>query len=225
MSAESYVQVPPNNTGLKSRTRQRTVSGNAVEEPYIIIQNLRVASNIGVATSFRITGNAATGHVLFTIENSGTASTTTVAVRRLTVQTDYTAVLTTVSPRVKLARTVDGITPTTGTLLTLEQFDTTQSKNAAVYCRCATASDGGNATPIGVTLKPFTWTQYASRMHTAVGQILGDDNTVAPYIIKDNPIYLTGGQGLAVMVVSSNAADNANTNHYIVNCAWEEFNF
>lgn len=32
---ESFIQVPPNGSGLRMRTRQRTVSGNAVEESYM----------------------------------------------------------------------------------------------------------------------------------------------------------------------------------------------
>ena len=172
----------------------------------------------GLAATFRILGTAATPHNLFTIENTA-GSGVIVRVRRLVAQLDATAVLTSVMPLVKTSR----IASSTGTaVLAKGTFDTTQSSAANVICRGATASDGGAAAAITATAGDVMWQQYCMRLHTAVGQVLGLDNPLLPTLIEDSPVLLRAGQGLLVQVVASAGSSNPNTNHWFVQCVWEE---
>lgn len=171
---------------------------------------------ISTAT-FRMPGAAATLHNLFAIYN---ASTDVVQVRRLVMQMDATAVLTTFMPLVKVSRITT--LPTGGTILTKTLWDTTVTSNAGVTVRGANAADGGLATAITATAGPVLWQQFGMRMHTTVGQVLGLDNNVLPFISESRPVFLRQNQGLLVQVVAAAAASNPSTNHRFVQCAWDE---
>jgi hypothetical protein len=86
----------------------------------------------------------------------------------------------------------------------------------------ANASDGGGATAITATPTAALWQQYGMRMHTLVGQVQGIDNNVITNISENYPIRLAQNQGLLVHIVAAAAASNPATNHYFVQCAWEE---
>jgi hypothetical protein len=62
------------------------------------------------------------------------------------------------------------------------------------------------------------------RLHTAVGQVLGIDNNVLTSITEDIPVVLRQNEGLLVQVVAAATASNPNTNHWFVQCAWDEQN-
>ena len=171
------------------------------------------------ATSFRTLGNAASPQNLFTIENP-VGSGVVVKVRRMSLQMDATAVLTAVSCQFKTFRTT-GI-PSGGTTLTIPEFVTSGAAAAAI-CRGATASDGGAATAITATASGGAlWHQMAMRMHTLVGQMLAEDESLIPNLCEGTPIELAAGEALVVQVSNATAGNNAATNHYIVNCAWQE---
>lgn len=168
--------------------------------------------------SWRTLGTAATPHNLLTIENID--STKLVYVRRIVVQLDATAVLTSVMPQVKLSRTT--AVPTGGTTLNKGLFDTSNSSNANTIIRGSTASDGGANTGITATAGDTLWQQYCMRLHTAVGQVLSPDNLAAPAIIDTQNLVLRQNQALLVQVVASAGTSNPATNHWFVNIVWEE---
>ena len=170
------------------------------------------------AASFRTLGSAATPHNLFTIENID--ATKLVYIRRITVQLDATAVLTSVMPQVKLSRAT--AVPTGGTALNKGQFDTGNASSANTIVRGATASDGGVATAITSTAGTTLWQQYCMRMHTVVGQVLANDNNVAPLLIETQNLILRQNQALLVQIVASAGASNPATNHWFCNIVWEE---
>ena len=173
------------------------------------------------AATFRTLGNAATTQTLFTLENT-TGSAVTVNVRRLLVQMDATAALTTFMPLIKTSRS--SAIPTGGTTLSKAQFDTTQSSVANVTARGATASDGGAATAITATPGTIIWQQMAMRMHTLVGQVLAPDNNLLPTLVENSgyEFKLAANQALMVQIVAAATTSNPNTNHYFVECVWEE---
>lgn len=173
-------------------------------------------SIISTAT-FRTIGSAAALQNLFTIYN---ASADVIRVRRLVMQMDATALLTSVMPLVKTTRIT--VAPTGGTVLTKALWDTTVTSDAGVVCRGATASDGGVLTAITATPADILWQQYGFRMHTVVGQVLGLDNNVVSSISQDFPVFLRQNQGLLVQVVSAAGTSNPNTNHWFVQAAWDE---
>lgn len=168
------------------------------------------------AASFRILGSAGTAHNLFTILNTG--ATRVVTVRRLIMQMDATAVLTTFMPLVKTCRIAAA---SGGTVLTKVDWGATAS-HAEIVVRGANASDGGAATAITATPGATLWQQYGMRMHTNVGQVQGIDNNVLSAIAENYPVRLGSGEGLLVHIVAAAGTSNPATNHYFVQCAWEE---
>ena len=175
-------------------------------------------ANYFSASSFRTLGTAATPHNLLTIENID--ATTIVKVRRITVQLDATAVLTSVMPQIKTSRAT--AVPTGGTTLGIARFDSTIAPDASTTVRGATASDGGVATAITATAGTTIWQQYNMRMHTVVGQVIGVDGSVMPSLVVDVDFILRQNEALLVQVVASAGASNPATNFWIVNIAWEE---
>jgi hypothetical protein len=177
----------------------------------------------GLAATFRILGAAATPHVLFTIENT-TGSTRVVGIRRLVAQMDATVVLTTVMPLVKTYRCAS--IPSGGTAITKGTFDTTQSteSGAHVTLRGAGSSDGGTATAITAsTTGGVLWEQYAMRLHTAVGQVLAPDNSLVPILCDTTSFVLRANEAIMVQVEASAGSANPATNHWFVQCVWEEY--
>lgn len=171
------------------------------------------------SASFRTVGSAATPHSLFSIFNSGTNRV--VRIRRLVMQMDATVVLTTFMPLAKTTRVTAA--PTGGTVLTKARWDTgATDSHADITVRGATASDGGAATAITATATDILWQQYGMRMHTLVGQVLGLDNNALSSISESTPVFLRQNQGLLVQVVSAAGSSNPATNHWFVQCAWDE---
>jgi len=173
----------------------------------------------GSAATFRTVGAAATTQNLFTIENTA-GSAVLVGVRSLVMQLDATAVLTAVMPLVKTTRIA---IPTGGTTLAKVALDTSQSSVANVIVRGATASDGGGATAITATPGGIIWQQYGMRVHTAVGQIASPDYPLLPSLVSGSPLVLRPSEALLVQVVAAAGTSNPATNHWFVQCVWEEF--
>ena len=173
--------------------------------------------------SFRTLGAAATTHTLFSLENTA-GSAKTVNVRRLLVQMDATAVLTTFMPIIKTSR-VTGSLPSGGTSLAKCPFDNAAAASVAnVVARGATASDGGTATAITATPGTVAWQQYSMRLHTAVGQVLAPDNNLLPSLVDTSgyEFKMAAGEALMVQIVAAAGTSNPATNHYFVECTWEE---
>jgi hypothetical protein len=218
---ESFVQVPTDGTGKRLRARERTVNAQTVHEQHVIVQGERVVSSRMAVSSFRTVGNAATTQTLFALEN-GAGSGVLVAVRRLSVYMDSTAALAAVVPALRCQRTTN--MPTAGTSLTKVTWDSAQTTSAAtVVARGATASDGGAATAITATLGGVVWEAMGQRLHTAVGQVLTDPIPVLPDLAANEPLIVRNGEAIAVAVNAAVATSNPATNHYIVNCLFEEF--
>lgn len=169
----------------------------------------------GAVSTFRIVGLATANHNLFTIFNK-TGSTKFIKLKRLTIQTEATAVLATVAPIVHATRIT--ALPTGGTVITKVPFDSTLTADANIEMMQATASDGGAATTITATAGTRLWASFKSRIHTAVGQILFPDEPLIPFFCDVDPIILRASQGILVQAVQASLT----TDHYIVNCAFEE---
>ena len=169
------------------------------------------------AGSFRILGNAATLHNLFTIENA-VGSTVLIRVTGLDVKMDATAVLVAVVPFIKLSRPT--AMPTGGTVLNKANLDTAMSSNTSVIVRGANAADGGTATAITATQGAMFKAAGGFRMHTAVGQVVIDGSTLLP---DGRPITLRAGEALLATVDAAVGTSNPATNHWQVGAVWEEY--
>ena len=171
------------------------------------------------AATFRTIGSAAVAQNLFSIWNNGTNRI--VRVRRLVMQMDATAVLTAVMPLIKTSRVA--VAPGAGITLTKAVWDSSGgASHADIVCKGACSSDGGSLTAITGTPGDVLWQQYGMRLHTAVGQVLGLDNNILTAISESFPVVLRSGEGLMVHVVAAATTSNPNTNHYFVQCAWDE---
>jgi len=171
------------------------------------------------AASFRTVGAAAVAQNLFSIFNSG--ANRVVRIRRLVMQMDATAVLAVVMPIIKTSRITAA--PTGGVVLAQVPWDTSGgTSHADVVARGECSVDGGTRTALVSTPGDILWQQYGMRLHTAVGQVLGIDNNVLSAISESFPVVLRSGQGLVVHVVAAATTSNPATNHYFVQCAWDE---
>ncbi|MDP2323532.1 MAG: hypothetical protein Q8N51_05825 [Gammaproteobacteria bacterium] len=180
----------------------------------------RTVTNTGYAASFRTVGAAALLQNIASIENAA-GSTVKVAVTSIVVQMDATAVLVAVMPLTKVSRPT--ALPTGGTELGKARRRTTQTASASVIVRGATASDGGAATAITATAGPSIRADYNMRLHTAVGQVLGNVLEMMPNYGDDKPLVLEAGEALLVHVDAAATTSNPATNHWQVDIAWEEF--
>lgn len=179
----------------------------------------------GSAATFRTLGNAATPQNLFTLTNRSD-SLVRVAIRRLEVYATYTAVLTAVESQLCLHRTSS--IPTGGTELAKVPRHSSFQSVEQVVARGATASDGGAATAITATAAGMIAQAFIGRIHTAVGHVQsGSVINLLPAADTDNNepydrLILQPNEALVVRIVNPTAGNNPTTNHYIVNCEWEE---
>lgn len=160
-------------------------------------------------------GNNATTQNLFAITNK-LGSRVNVYVRRLNVQVDPIAALTSVMPQVKTSR---GTSISGGAVLSASSYDTALSGSASVEVR-APINDGF---PLTATAGDTIWQQYCSRMHTVVEQVLGLDNAILPTLIETHDFVLRPNQSLLCQVVGATGASNAMlANNWWVEADWEE---
>lgn len=208
----------PSGAGVAQiRTRERTVSSEAVVEQYVIPVSERVRACQCMATTFRITGISAANINLASLFNR-TGSGRLVAVKRLTVQSDATLNSGTIrNTRVTRITT----NPTTGTLLTPVLTDTAESHAALVEFRGANASDGGAATTLTATPGTPGWGQLTQRnpSGTVYEQQRSPDNPLVPSFMSRDPNVLREGEGLLV----TNVENASTTTFYIINAVWEEY--
>lgn len=168
------------------------------------------------AATFRTPGNATALQTLFVLQNTGTARI--VRIRRLVLQVDPTGSLIAIMPLFKLCR-IDSYSG--GQALTKVAWGATAS-DATIQARGRNTSDGGSQTNIVATPGETMWQQYASRMASQVGQVIGDDQNIAPIVIESTPIVLRQNQGILVYVEAAAGTSNPSSAHYFVQCAWDE---
>lgn len=158
---ESYVQVPANSTGIKLRSRQRTVGANTVDEQFF--------TAAPDATYYAWTGSivCATNQQLFTILNGAVQ---TLHVEALYLINTATVALTGVALEFDVKK-VSAVTVGTGSSLTLQQADSTDAALASVTVatKAQTVTEGAvlwpyftNNDEIGATNAFPTTNQQAS---------------------------------------------------------------
>ncbi len=200
--------------------RSSTIGGELAQN-VVPVSNRIVSAQIS-ASSFRTLGAAALLQNVFSIENQA-GSTVLVAVRRMAVQLDATALLAAVAPSVKVSRITT--LPTGGTVLGEVPADSANTSNASVVVRGATASDGGAATAITATAGVAFWSQLTMRMHSLVGQVLMEDESVIPGLSENDPIILRAGEALLVQIVAAATTSNPATNNWVINTVFEEMTY
>lgn len=220
---ESYVQVPPQSTGLKLHTRQRTIGANVVEEQFVIPQSQEVVSYSGRASTYRIPGRASTtGQKIASIFNAA-ASPVIVKLGQIRVDLVVTVVkaVTVLPPVIRVYRVT--VLPTLGTALGKVPIDSALTSNASVTLLQDASADGtSSATALTSTLTVGTNVlsqEFAPRLITAAGYEPADRMN----FLDDQNVYLRASEGLVVMLDYTLATQNPVTDMYIVSIDWDEF--
>lgn len=178
-------------------------------------QSTKRTTGIYGASSFRTLGAASSPQNILTIENPA-ASLVNIAVRQMSVMSDSTAALTSVTQQIQLSRAT-GL-PSGGTALTAVKYQTSYASPVAIV-RGGNASDGGVATAITSTAGSIIWQQYLDRPHTVVGWFTHPNYSLIPDVGTDlRQIILVPGECLLVQGVTSIPA----TTHIIVQVGWLE---
>lgn len=169
-------------------------------------------------STFRTLGNAAVTQILFTIANASPADDQhAIQILGLFAVMDSTAAATTFAPSIKASRGSNGL-PAGGSVLTPARKRTDLSVPSWIVCRGATASDGGAASPITATPGEMFSQIVASRLHTAVGQVLPVQLPILPWRTADDPIVLQAQESLIAHILAPSAAANPATNSYAIVC-------
>lgn len=200
---------------VEYRTRERTVAGATVVEQYLIFEDSeRVQTFKGMASSLVIPSTADIAS-LFNKTGSGTL----VAVRRFSLQNDYTSTTATV-------RDIDAIrvtvAPTGGTLATPVAWDTAVNSHAAqVEFRYAASADDVLSVLTVTTTTPQAWSQSHSRMISAAEQQRFIDGSMVPDLAAGDPVVLREGEGL--LMHNFGSVPTSGHAHYVINAMWEEY--
>jgi hypothetical protein len=191
---ESFVQVPPDSTGKKLRTRERTVGANTVEEQYVALASdatyyVWVPSLVNAANKYYLAflNNAASGQVL--------------KVRKLFLANSSLAAVTGVGVQFNLLR-ISAITG--GTAVTANPVDTTDGALAnytAVYAATSVTA--------GVTL--FSWFTMNDEVGV-IGNIVQSTIQALTSLLPEGPeikeLTLNAGEGFALQQITSTIAGN-----------------
>lgn len=213
---ESFVQVAPDSTGTKMRTRTRTVGTNTVGEQYVIVQNEAVALNRVWATTLRIPAralNTGATQPLFSIWNGIATGGNMVSVRRLTVEIDAATAYAGQSPILRLYRTTAAPGSTSGTLLTPQpQYTADPTFSTSVVVRADHQGDNAVATTAltqGNLAAAPLWAQTVPRMHTASSFYAPSEYNMLPndsVLMQQDPLILMPSQGCHVQLINGGIA-------------------
>lgn len=226
---------------VEYRVRQRTVGGIAVGEQYVIPSWERVASFIGISSTFRTT----LAVLMSTISNDA-GSQVLVAVRSCEVQVTNT-VNSGTTRNIYLVQ--QGAVPTAGVDISKVSVgtgeDASQISSTSVVVKGTTSSDGGTVTPISLATASRVAAVPSSRVSDAALQGRQGGNAIfslgptgyhfalrnrAPRgiitpshagiesLIRDAPVILRPGESLAV------TSESATTGvAVVVGWVWEEY--
>jgi hypothetical protein len=219
--AEDVIQVAPNSTGAKLRTRSRTVGANTVHEQYVIAQQSEaVPINRLWVSSLRIPARALTaGSVqpLFSIWNGITAGGNSVSIRRLAVEIDSIGVQTVASGQLRLFRQT-AASASGSTVTPVQQYTPDTALNASVVVRADHQADSAVATtPLtaGTIGANPMWSQTVPRVATLVGFQAVTEYNMLPNdsnLMAVDPLILRPSEGAHVQLMAGGAiAAGANT--------------
>lgn len=188
-------------------------------QQFVIPTSARKVSAQWMASTFRIIGLAGTNHDMLRIENAA-GSPVLLAVKKLCVEYDSTAVLVTVMPTFKTYKVVSSLA-TGGVASDKHLFDSADTSNSNCVFAGAASADG-TASLITWTTPGGTpgWRQSLMRLHTAVGQVANyEGQNLIPDLCRDDPIILRAGQQLVVTMDIAAAV----TSHFWLKGVMEEF--
>jgi hypothetical protein len=226
--AESFLQLPPDDTGKKTRTYDTGTPGH---DQYMIFGDEHLVSFRGRACTFRTPGRAGTaGQKIFAIHNA-VGSTTLVDVTKIVIDAAVTTtkIMTSQPPLVRVHRFTTVPTSGSGTQVPKVALDTTLTSNASVTCWGNASADGTNSgVNLAVTIPANSCVaqEYAPRQVNALITSPGVGYEMAgniEFLVGTNVITLRAGEGLVVFLGYTLAAQNPITDMWSVMCRWQEY--
>lgn len=178
----------------------------------------------GLACGQRIIGNLGLTQDFFAIEN-GANSKRLLNVRRVLAQVDHQGfAATSLGGWIKMHRgtgTVSG-----GQSLPKVAFDTTlsSSKEINIYTEFSSDRAISGAGVDGTPGSPL-WSQFVSRMHTALANVQAADEPLVPLLASTvalKPLKLYPGEYLIARLSFATAANNSNLQGWLINTLWTE---
>jgi hypothetical protein len=229
---ESLIAVAPDSTGKNLRTRQRAVGANTIQEQFVIIQDEKVVTHQGRASSYRITGRnpaAAANQVLATIFNA--SATVLVRVNRVVIDGYSTAArLIAVAPGIFRATRITAA-PAGGTAMVKAPRDTLLASDANVTVLGDASADGTNsATALTATLTAgsFLVQEVAPR---AISGITTASTAMPWFEPADRILFFNGEpdiilrqtQGLAIFITAPTTNSVPATDFFTITIDWDEY--
>jgi hypothetical protein len=212
--AEDIIQVAPNSTGAKLRTRSRTVGANSVHEQYVIaLQSDAVPINRVWASTLRIPARVLTAgsiQPLFSIWNGIAGGGNNVSIRRMSVEIDSITAQTVASAQLRLFRQT-AASASGSTVAPQQQYTSDPAFNASVVIRADHQADSVNATtPLtaGTLGAAPMWSQTVPRVATLVGfQSITEYNMLPSdsNLMSVDPLILRPGEGCHVQLMAGGA--------------------
>lgn len=226
--AEDYVQLAADGSGTKIRTRARTIGANAIEEQYVIVQDEKVVSFQGRASSFITLGRAAVRQPILTLHNV-TGSAVLVRLNRIVLDLLSTAAAgkapSVVTPLVRAQRFTGA--PTGGTVLTKAARDSALTSNASVVATGDASADGTNsATALAFTATATLAQEYAPRLvviGTSASTFVEPVDTVG-FFVGEPDVTLRANEGLGIVLDAATVTTgNLATDRWVAFVDWDEY--
>jgi hypothetical protein len=210
---EDFVQVAPDSTGAKMRTRSRVIGANTIEEQYVITIGEAVPINRLWTSSLRIPTRVLTAGAvqpLWSIWNGIASGGNNVSVRRLSVEIDQVAVHAVASPQLRLRKQTAASASGTA-LVPVGQYTADPALNALVVVRADHQADSVVATtPLtaGTLNANPMWSQTVPRAHTLAGfQTAGEFNLLPndAQLMSQDPLIMRPQEGAHVELIAGGA--------------------
>ena len=220
MASDSFIQLPADGAGKKTRTYVNTISGNDVHVQWVAPTDPRSATSC-VAVSPRIVGSASSVQNLFVLTNQ-VGSGILIDLDVLSIEMDSTGAVTHMSPNFLFTR--QPTQPTGGTTAAKQVYDTSIQSNPKVVCLMGASADGTSGQVI-VALPSVSAIGriFGTRNHTAVGYINSPaEQLIPPVITLDKNIILRENESIMVSVSALNVLSNSSNNNYVIICKWDE---
>ena len=189
---ESFIQVPPDSTGKKTRTRSRTIGANDVHEQGVFTAALPTYWVLADAVAF-----ATNKHHLSILNAAGSGKV--VALKKLFQINLQLAGITGVALRFDFKRIT---AHATGTLLTPESCDST---DAALPAQITCRTNSGSATE-GAILWPYgCQNDEVSAGNTAVANYLSQGLNWLPEGVEMQEYRLREGEGITMKQITASS--------------------
>lgn len=202
------MQLAPESTGGKIRTRERTINANTVDEQYVLLGKPQVVTSRVWVSTYRVRTRAVavSGTVsqwLFTVWNGGANQ---VSVRRLSVEADSAALRPSANCHFRTYR-LGTTAPANGNLVTPVQQDTADAAlSAAVVVRADSTLNADTGTmPTALTATPLpttpAWHQVMPKLATSANYVQSPALSLIPNdsrLNAEDPFIMRPSEGVGV---------------------------